>query len=99
MSTEVHTLIGGYVLDAVDDVERAAVERHLATCAACTADVAELREVAARLGSAVSEPPPAGLREKVLSQVARTRQAPPGGRTTLAVDLARWRRWTAAAVA
>ncbi|MGH3714785.1 MAG: zf-HC2 domain-containing protein, partial [Micromonosporaceae bacterium] len=59
MSADVHTLIGGYVLDAVDDVERAAVERHLLTCQECAADVAELREVAARLGEAASAPAPA----------------------------------------
>lgn len=101
MSTQVHTLIGAYVLDAVDDVTRVSVERHLATCEECSADVAELREVAARLGEAVAAPPPVTLRERVLSEVGRTRQLPPTGRTPGSgyVDLARWRRWTAAAVA
>ncbi|MGH3738431.1 MAG: anti-sigma factor [Micromonosporaceae bacterium] len=99
MNAEVHTLIGAYVLDAVDDLERAAVERHLTSCPDCAADVAELREVATRLGTAAAAPAPAGLRERVLSEVARTRQEPLGRRTAVGVDLARWRSGTAAAVA
>ncbi|MGA8115948.1 MAG: zf-HC2 domain-containing protein, partial [Actinocatenispora sp.] len=59
--TEVHTLIGPYALDAVTDIERAAVERHLATCPTCRAEVAELSATAARLGAATVTSPPPGL--------------------------------------
>ncbi|MGH3655616.1 MAG: anti-sigma factor [Micromonosporaceae bacterium] len=94
----VHTLIGAYVLDAVDDVERAAVERHLAGCEVCAAEVVELRETAARLGSSAAVPPPAGMREQVLARTTRTRQLPPRAASGYGGALVRWRRWTAAAV-
>lgn len=96
---EVHTLIGAYVLDAVDDVERAAVERHLAGCEVCAAEAAELREAAARLAESTAQPPPPGLRERVLAEAAQTRQARPTGRQPRPGGSARWRRWTAVAVA
>ena len=33
--SDIHALVGAYAVDALDDVERAAFERHLAECAAC----------------------------------------------------------------
>ncbi|WP_018350564.1 anti-sigma factor [Longispora albida] len=93
---EIHTLVGAYALDAVDDLERVAVERHLAVCEACAAEVAELRATAARLGAAAEQAPPPALRVNVLTEIRRTRQAPPRPsfreRTAL-------RRWAAAAAA
>ena len=68
---EITELLGAYALDAVDDDERAAVERHLATCPRCRAEVATHREVAAMLGSALatddgrSAAAPAGLWERI----------------------------------
>jgi anti-sigma-K factor RskA len=97
---EIHALAGAYALDAVDDIERAAFDRHLRECSACAIEVAELRETAARLSDPVSMTPPGGLRDSVLAAVARTpqerarRMAPSGP-----AALTRWRRWTAAAVA
>ena len=44
--TDVHALSGAYAVDALDDIERAAFERHLAACAECRAEVASLRETA-----------------------------------------------------
>lgn len=40
-----------YVTGRLDDAERAAVERHLANCAACREDLQAEREIAALLGS------------------------------------------------
>jgi anti-sigma factor RsiW len=77
MTTDLHELSGAYVLDAVDDIERAAFARHLAECAACTAEVAELRQVADLLGELAEQPPPPALRANVLAAVGRTRQAGP----------------------
>ncbi|MEU4532334.1 anti-sigma factor [Micromonospora ureilytica] len=75
MSADVHTLAGAYVLDAVDDVERAAFERHLAECEPCRDEVAELRETVARLADETDvEATPAALRERTLAQAARTPQ-------------------------
>ena len=48
--SDIHALVGAYAVDALDDVERAAFERHLAECADCRAEVAGLREAAAVIG-------------------------------------------------
>jgi len=97
VSDDIHTLAGPYALDAVDDLERARFDRHLATCDSCAQEVAELRETATRLADATEVTPPARLKEAVLAEVARTPQA----RRARAArgGEARWRRWTAAAVA
>jgi RNA polymerase sigma factor (sigma-70 family) len=42
MTADAHTLLGAYVLDAVDDIDRAAFGRHLNECEECRAEVAEL---------------------------------------------------------
>ncbi|WP_327041147.1 anti-sigma factor [Micromonospora ureilytica] len=101
MSADVHTLAGAYVLDAVDDVERAAFERHLAECEPCRDEVAELRETVARLADETDvEATPPGLRERTLAQAARTPQlrvsaaGADGGRRA-----GRWRQLTVAAAA
>ncbi len=72
-----HALSGAYAVSALDDVERAAFERHLAHCEVCAAEVAGLRETAARLADPVAVTPPGALRERVLAQVAKTRPLPP----------------------
>ncbi|MGW6419955.1 anti-sigma factor [Streptomyces sp. NPDC055055] len=75
---DLHTLTGAYVLDALDGVEeRDAVERHLAQCSACAAEVRELSETAARLGLAAAEPVPAALRAEVLRRIQGVRQLAP----------------------
>ena len=74
MSADVHALIGAYVLDAVDDLERAAFDRHLRECPVCRDDVDELREASTRLaGDAWSVPPPA-LRTDVMAAIGSVRQ-------------------------
>ena len=83
-SHEMHLLTGAYAADALDAGERDAFEVHLETCDACRQEVAELTATTARLGSAEAVPPPPGLRARVLDEIARTRQLPPGG----------WRRAT-----
>jgi anti-sigma-K factor RskA len=77
MTAELHTLTGAYALDSVSDVERAEFERHLADCAACRQEVAELRATGARLALAAAVEPPPRLRAAVLAGVAATRQLPP----------------------
>ncbi|WP_433304319.1 anti-sigma factor domain-containing protein [Actinoplanes sp. CA-030573] len=73
----VHSLVGAYALDAVDDLERIAFERHLRECEDCGNEIAELREVAARLADGAWSSPPPRLRESVMTAVADTRQPPP----------------------
>lgn len=77
---EVHTLIGAYALDALDDLERARFERHLAACEPCRDEVAGLRRTAVRLADAAAVPPPPRVREQVLARAHVTPQV----RTTLA---------------
>ena len=77
MSADVHALAGAYALDALPADERAFFERHLAVCEACSTEVAELGETAARLGSAAATTPPPDLRARILAAADVTRQLPP----------------------
>ena len=74
---EVHALTGPYVLNALPEDERLGFERHLADCQSCSAEVAELREAANKLGTAVAADPPPALKARVLAEIATTRQLPP----------------------
>jgi anti-sigma-K factor RskA len=76
----VRDLLAAYALDAVDDVERRAVERLVASDPSAAEELASLREVTAMLGVAVSSPPPDALRTAVLAGVATTPQV--AGRAT-----------------
>jgi len=62
---EADELLGAYALDAVDGAERAEVEAHLASCPRCRAELDELRQVAAAVGTTVVRPP-----EGLWSQIA-----------------------------
>jgi anti-sigma factor RsiW len=97
-TTDIHALVGAYALDAIDDLERAAFDRHLADCESCRAEVDELRETAGRLADSTWSVPPPRLRTDVLAAIGRTRQltALEPGRRERPV---RWRRWSAAAAA
>lgn len=75
--TDVHALSGAYAVDALDDLERAAFERHLAECAECRAEVASLREAAALLAETTAVEPPADLRSRVLADISTVRPLPP----------------------
>jgi hypothetical protein len=80
---ELHTLAGAFVLDAVSDTERASFAAHLADCAECRADVSELREAAARLGTAQAVRPRPELRELAIQAAYQTSQlAPVAGKRT-----------------
>ena len=104
---DVHKLTGAYAMDALDELERARFEQHLATCEDCRAEVAELRETAALLADTVAVPPPDSLRESVLAGISQVRPLAPQVSTSLTMDAhrpaARRRRWVpflvAAAVA
>lgn len=74
---DVRDLLAAHALDAVDDVERARVERLLRSDPDAAAEAASFAETATRLAVAASVPPPAALRARVLEEVSRTRQAAP----------------------
>lgn len=79
---ELRELTESYVLGALTQEERRALEEHLTTCAECAKDVRELMRVAEALGQLVEqrEPPPQ-LRDRLLEAVggspARTRRSVP----------------------
>lgn len=75
--SDIHALSGAYAVDALDDLERAAFERHLAACAACGDEVDGLREASSFLSGASDVPAPARLRDRVLADVAVTRPLAP----------------------
>ena len=77
MSSDLHHLAGAYALDALDPDERAAFEAHYPTCDVCRADVGDHRETAAVLAAAIASPPPDALKERVMAEVAATRQISP----------------------
>lgn len=91
MSVDVHTLSGAYALNAVNDLERAAFDRHMAECETCAQEVGELVATVSRLTDTTWSVAPPALREKVLRQVSQTRQVPPG--TARRGGSAGQRRW------
>ncbi|MBB2987340.1 anti-sigma factor [Terracoccus luteus] len=76
MNGEMHALSGAYAVDALDELERARFERHLATCADCRAEVDSLALVAADLFT-TEMTPPASLRAGVLGRLGSVAQLPP----------------------
>jgi anti-sigma-K factor RskA len=77
VNEDIHALSGAYAVDALDDVERARFERHLAGCSACRAEVESLIAAASELSVLTEVAPPASLRSKVLSEIATVRPLPP----------------------
>jgi len=77
VSDDIHALSGAYAVDALDDVERARFERHLAGCSACQAEVDSLAIAASELSVLTEVAPPASLRAKVLADIATVRPLPP----------------------
>lgn len=80
MSTDpidLHALSGVYVLDALEDDERAAFETHLLECSTCREEVRGLRESATLLSHDTATPAPDSLRTSVLGAIASVRPLPP----------------------
>ncbi len=77
MSDDIHALSGPYAVNAVDDVERARFERHLAHCPACQAEVDSLVATATMLTATTEMAPPASLRDRVLADIKTVRPLAP----------------------
>lgn len=86
---DLHLMTGAYVLDSLDDLERAAFERHLPSCESCRVEVAELAATTAEIGIAQQAEPPESLRQDVMAVVSQTAQASPH-----VSKLGAGRRWT-----
>jgi len=77
--SQLHTLAGAYVLDAVTEAERAAFARHLADCSGCRHEIREFREAAAMLGAANQVKPRPELKASSLRGIRHTSQLAPLG--------------------
>jgi anti-sigma factor RsiW len=87
---DIHALVGAYVLDAVDDLERAAFERHLADCERCSRELRELQDTATSLAWAAAGPePPRDLRRRILERARGEAQI---------IPFERRRRWVTPAL-
>ncbi|MEV0322554.1 anti-sigma factor [Streptomyces sp. NPDC050658] len=100
--TDPHSLTGAYALDALDDEERAAFERHLRTCESCAEEVRGLAATAEILGRAVAAPPPPHLKQRVMREITGMPQEPPrtgpdAAPPTVAVRRRRAPQWALAA--
>ena len=96
--SDIHALVGAYAVDAVDDIERARFEEHLAGCEVCRGEVEDLRAAAGMLASASPVVPPPELRQHVLSGIATVRPLPPLV-APRRVEKRRWAPFLAAAAA
>lgn len=83
MNESLHALSGAYVVDALDDIERATFERHLPGCLDCQQEVASLREATALMADDAALTPPPALRDSVLAGIKNIRPLAPetGDRT------------------
>lgn len=88
---EIHALSGAYAVDALDDLERARFEEHLAACAECRAEVHSLQDATLVLSELSEAAPPAALRAKVLAEIKTVRPLPP---VVARLERRRPRRWT-----
>lgn len=72
--SDIHSWIDAYVVWAVTPEEAHQFEAHLPNCAACSAELAELRSVTARLSQVVATEPPPSLRDGILAAISATPQ-------------------------
>jgi anti-sigma factor RsiW len=93
---ECRSLLGGYVLDALESDEMDAVRAHVAECPECAREYAELAQIPSLLDAAgaVDESPakpPGRLEDAVLDNFARERPRPePGERRRRRPTARRW---------
>ncbi|WP_197371943.1 anti-sigma factor, partial [Streptomyces clavuligerus] len=75
--SDVHTLAAAHALNALEDDDREAFTHHLRHCEECRQDVAEFEATAARLATAVAQPPPPAVKERTMLAIDGVRQQPP----------------------
>ena len=78
--SDLHTVAGAYAMDAVPPSERAAFERHLASCEPCRQEVRGLREATAALAAATAVQPSAAFRRRRFAPRRRPGSSRPGRR-------------------
>lgn len=77
MSTDLHSLMAPYALDALDQDERSRFEAHLEQCVDCQIEMAGFMATAVRLGDSVRHAPPPALRERLLADIGDIPQERP----------------------
>jgi anti-sigma factor RsiW len=89
----IHELTAAYALDALDEVEEAQYEAHLARCPRCREELASFQAAAATLAYGVEgPPPPSALRDRIIAQAVAERP------NVVALGRPDWRsRWVAVA--
>ena len=99
---EIRHSLGVYILGAISPADRSTVERHLARCADCRAELAGLAALPGRLGSV----PAADMTKLAADERGESGQRPPDVLLQTLLDRAarirrqrRWRRLAAAAAA
>ena len=68
-------LLGAWALDAVDDLERAKVERAIASDEELAAEARQLRETIGRLAETDAQQPPDHIRDAVLAEIQQSAAA------------------------
>jgi anti-sigma-K factor RskA len=82
-----------YALGALDESDRASFEEHLTTCDLCAKEVRELRDVAGLLAMAAPPVrPPAGLRDRILSDARAVRPVSAASRPAAPPDASQAKR-------
>jgi len=99
VSHDLIALAGAYVLDALEDDERATFEQHLKTCPDCAEEVHGLQAAAAELSHLADTAPPPDLRASVLAGISQTRPLPPETDNVVVWRRSRASRWAAPALA
>ena len=83
---DVHHLAAAYALDALDARERTAFEAHYGSCEVCRNDVLEFRQTLTQVADSLAAPPPPSLKDRVMAEVATTRQLSPLVAPVVALD-------------
>ena len=87
-----------YALDALSEEERAKLEQHLATCAACRLELEQLRTDTALLAMSAAGPrPPQRARQRLLEAVAREPRTAPVVQSSARSAWWGWLGWAATA--
>lgn len=74
--SEIHSLVGPYITDALDGDERDSFELHLKSCKACRTEVLDLQETMSEVSALHEISPPPALRASILGAIAATPMLP-----------------------
>ena len=74
--SDMHSMVGPFVTDALDADERDDFESHLETCADCCDEVRDLQETLSELAALHEMAPPPGLRASILDAISTTDMLP-----------------------